>query len=127
MRSHTLYLSDLAAALEKIEEFTAGMTYDQFLHDDRTQSAVIRKFEIIGEAAKKIPLPVREKYPAVPWREMAGMQDKLIHTYYCGHQRCMYGAHRISVAKCSKRSLFGHRGQIHSNRVLWQTTRRSSI
>jgi uncharacterized protein with HEPN domain len=53
MRSHTLYLSDLAAALEKIEEFTAGMTYDQFLHDDRTQSAVIRKFEIIGEAAKK--------------------------------------------------------------------------
>ncbi len=71
MRSHTLYLSDLAAALERIEEFTVGMTYDQFLHDDRTQSAVIRKFEIIGEAAKKIPLPSGRSippFPGVRWR-----------------------------------------------------------
>jgi uncharacterized protein with HEPN domain len=82
MRSYTLSLSDVAAALEKIAEFTAGMTYDQFLHDDKTQSAVIRKFEIIGEASKKIPLDVKERYPFIPWREMAGMRDRLIHTYF---------------------------------------------
>lgn len=82
MRSHTLYIADLVAALEKIEEFTADMTYDEFLRDDRTQSAVIRKFEIIGEAAKNIPLPVRQEYPAIPRREMAGMRDKLIHAYF---------------------------------------------
>jgi hypothetical protein len=58
------------------------MTYDEFLHDDKTQSAVIRKFEVIGEAAKKIPMPVRDRYLAIPWREMAGMRDKLIHTYF---------------------------------------------
>ena len=73
MRSYNLYLSDIATALDKIEEFTADMTYDEFLLDDRTQSAVIRKFEIIGEATKNIPLSVRERYPAVPWREMAGI------------------------------------------------------
>jgi len=82
MRSHTLYISEIAAALEKIAEFTAGMTYDEFLADDRTQSAVIRKFEIVGEATKKIPLSMREKYPDIPWREMAGMRDRLIHTYF---------------------------------------------
>ncbi|MCE5338581.1 MAG: DUF86 domain-containing protein [Methanomicrobiaceae archaeon] len=82
MRAYTVYLADIADALGKIQEFTAGMAYDEFLHDDKTQSAVIRKFEILGEAAKQIPVPVREKYPAVPRREMAGMRDRLIHAYF---------------------------------------------
>lgn len=55
MRSYTLYLTDIADAMAKIEEFVAGMTYEEFRLDDKTQSAVIRKFEVIGEAAKKIP------------------------------------------------------------------------
>lgn len=58
------------------------MTCEKSLYDDRTRSAVIRKFEIIGEAAKNVPLPVRREYPAVPRREMAGMRDKLIHAYF---------------------------------------------
>jgi len=82
MRAYTLYLTDIADAMAKIEEFVAGMTYDEFRLDDKTQSAVIRKFEVIGEAAKKIPPPVQARYPAIPWREMAGMRDRLIHTYF---------------------------------------------
>lgn len=82
MRSYTLYLTDIADAMAKIEEFVAGMTYEEFRLDDKTQSAVIRKFEVIGEAAKKIPPSIRARYPIVPWRELTGMQDRLVHTHF---------------------------------------------
>ena len=50
--------------------------------DDKTSSAVIRKFEIIGKPTKQIPEEIRQKYPQVPWKEMAGMRDRLIHFYF---------------------------------------------
>ena len=53
-----------------------------FLKDDKTAFAVIRALEIIGEAAKNIPNNVRKKYPSVPWKDIAGMMDKLIHQYF---------------------------------------------
>ena len=56
--------------------------FDTFQSDDRTSFAVVRALEIVGEATKKIPSSVREEYPAIPWREMAGLRDKLIHDYF---------------------------------------------
>lgn len=58
------------------------MDLDTFQIDDRTNSAVVRKLEIIGEAVKQIPEEIRQQYPRVPWKEMAGMRDKLIHFYF---------------------------------------------
>lgn len=58
------------------------MEFDEFKKDDKTSSAVIRKFEIIGEATKKISESLKKKYPEIPWKEMAGMRDKLIHFYF---------------------------------------------
>lgn len=55
---------------------------DEFQKDDKTSSAVIRKFEIIGEATKNLQDGVKNKNPNLPWREMAGMRDKLIHFYF---------------------------------------------
>ena len=61
------------------EEFIQGLSYGQFVADKRTFNAVVRSLEVIGEAAKNVPDEIRAKYPLVPWKEMAGMRDKVIH------------------------------------------------
>ena len=58
------------------------MNFDQFLEDDKTSSAVVRKLEIIGEATKNIPKSITQKYEEIPWKEMARMRDKIIHFYF---------------------------------------------
>lgn len=75
------YLEDILDAVEKIERYTAEMGYEEFVTDEKTVDAVLRNFEVIGEAAKNVPEDVRQEYPEVPWSEMAGMRDKLIHGY----------------------------------------------
>jgi uncharacterized protein with HEPN domain len=82
MRESKIYLRDIFNAMISIESFVGAMDFDQFKEDDKTTSAVIRKLEIIGEAAKNIPQSITKKYSTVPWKEMAGMRDKLIHFYF---------------------------------------------
>jgi uncharacterized protein with HEPN domain len=68
--------------MNKGVNFVEGMEYEDFIRDDKTIFAVIRVIEVIGEAVKKIPEDVKKEYPEIPWREMAGMRDKLIHGYF---------------------------------------------
>ena len=82
MRAVKVYLKDIVAGMNAIQEFVEGMEFKDFVSDDRTSSAVVRKFEIIGEPAKSIPETVRNRYPEIPWKEMAGMRDRLIHVYF---------------------------------------------
>jgi uncharacterized protein with HEPN domain len=81
-RSTLDYLDDILDAVEKIAIFTRGMSYEAFSEDDKTVYAVTRALEVIGEATKGIPRHVRERYPSLPWSEMAGMRDKFIHAYF---------------------------------------------
>jgi uncharacterized protein with HEPN domain len=82
MRDHRLYIKDIIEAMESIERFIERMDFEEFVRDDKTSSAVMRKLEIIGEATKAIPNQIKSNYPQVPWKAMAGMRDKLIHFYF---------------------------------------------
>ena len=74
-------LDDIRQAAQKAVAFVHGMTYEMFVADDRTVFAVVRALEIVGEATKRIPPLIRDRYSEVPWRSMAGIRDKLIHDY----------------------------------------------
>lgn len=76
------YLRDMLENAEKALSFVDGMDYDAFEKDDKAVYAVIRAFEIIGEAARQIPENIREANPEFPWREITGMRNKLTHEYF---------------------------------------------
>ena len=82
MRDPKLYLNDIIEAMSAIEQFVEGVDFEDFKNDDMRSSAVIRKFELIGEAAKRVPDSIKQEYPDIPWKDMAGMRDRLIHFYF---------------------------------------------
>ncbi len=77
-----VFLEDILESIEKIEEYTANIDEEDFYENTIIQDAVLRRLEIIGEAVKNIPDDFREKYPDIPWRQIAGMRDVLIHAYF---------------------------------------------
>lgn len=81
-RTIVLYVRDMLQSMDDALDFVRGMSYEQFAADKKTLNAVLRSIEVIGEAAKNIPEDVRSRYPHIPWREMAGMRDKVIHFYF---------------------------------------------
>ncbi len=76
-----IYLQHIHDCITKICDYTRGMGEEKFLGNTLIQDAVIRNFEIIGEATKHLDSDFREKYPSVEWKKMAGLRDKLIHDY----------------------------------------------
>ena len=76
-----VYLQDILESIQKIEEYTHGFSFEQFENNTESQDAVIRRLEIIGEAVKNLQLEVKAAYPDIPWKQIAGMRDILIHEY----------------------------------------------
>ncbi|ODS42536.1 MAG: hypothetical protein MSIBF_04260 [Candidatus Altiarchaeales archaeon IMC4] len=81
-RDSSIYVRDMPETMKKAEEFVSGMDYEEFISDEKTSYAVVRCVEVMGEAAKHVPDPIRRKYPQMPRRDIAGMRDKIIHFYF---------------------------------------------
>lgn len=81
-RESELYLQDILISIQRIEEYTKGLSSKDFEADWKTVDAVVRNLEIIGEAAKNMPEEIIEKYPEIPWSSMVSMRNKVIHEYF---------------------------------------------
>lgn len=81
-RGSKVYLQDILEAAERILRYTADPPGGDFTRDERTMDAVVRNLEVIGEAAKAVPMTVRKAHPEVEWKKLAGLRDILIHEYF---------------------------------------------
>ncbi len=80
-RTATDYLRDMLAHTQQAQTFVAGMTFEQFQADAKTQAAVLWSLSIVGEAAARMPDDLRTRYASVPWAAIIGMRNRLIHAY----------------------------------------------
>jgi uncharacterized protein with HEPN domain len=80
-REPVLLLEDIIESIQKIKIYTSGLSLDDFLKDDKTIDAVIRNFEIIGEAANRIPDEIRDKFQLVNWHRIRGFRNRIVHDY----------------------------------------------
>ncbi|MBM2816914.1 MAG: nucleotidyltransferase [Ignavibacteria bacterium] len=80
-RQYLDYLNDMLELASDAIKFIEGMSYEDFLEDKKTNFAVFRALEVIGEAVSKIPVPIRSLYPTIPWKSIYDMRNKLIHEY----------------------------------------------
>ncbi len=82
MRDYKVYLDDIIVAAKNIETYTKGMAFDDFIRNVLVQNTVIRNFEIIGEAIKKLPKDIRNNATEIKWQDFAGFRDVLLHQYF---------------------------------------------
>jgi len=81
-RDPFILLDDMVTALSRIERYRGDMTREQFLSDEKTVDAIVRNIEVIGEASRQLPPEFTESHESVPWHQMAGMRNRIVHDYF---------------------------------------------
>jgi uncharacterized protein with HEPN domain len=107
-RDIRVYIEDILECIAKIEEYTRQITEDDFCENTQIQDAVLRRLEMMGEAVKHIPSKFRNRYPEIPWKQVSGMRDILIHEYF--------GVNLRRTWKVVKEDILGLKAQIQKAR-----------
>ena len=81
-RDPELLLEDILAAIRKVDRYTAGMDWERFRQDEKTTDAVVRNLEVVGEAVRRLPEDFIARHPNVPWRQAAGLRNRIVHDYF---------------------------------------------
>ena len=81
-RDFKVYAADILDAIEKVREYTHGLTFSRFIENRLVFDATLRNLQIIGEAVKNIPVSIKKKHPEVEWRKIAGLRDIIVHEYF---------------------------------------------
>lgn len=96
------FLKDILESIERIEQYIRGKTEGEFLDDYEKQDAIMKRLEVIGEATKNIPKKVKEKHPEIPWKQMSGMRDVLIHEYFGVVMKRVWDTAKNDIPKLKK-------------------------
>jgi len=102
MKKDKAYLQDVLEAISDIEKFIEGVTQEEFYKNKEKQYAVLRALEIIGEATKNLSKELRIEYREIPWRDITGMRDKLIHEYFGVKLELVWGTIKQNLPELKK-------------------------
>ena len=89
-RDYKLYLEDIIESIEKIQEYIAAMRFDQFSADRKTQDAVVRNLEVIGEAARNLPDEIKNNIADIEWKKITSLRNLLAHEYFGINQKIIW-------------------------------------
>lgn len=98
-REVKLYIEDIKESIEKIDRYTKGMTFEALIEDEKTIDAVVRNLAIIGEAVVNTPEEIKEKYPDMPWYEIKGMRNRVVHEYFGTNNKILWDTIKEDIPK----------------------------
>lgn len=96
-RDLKVFLNDILTACKDIQDFTQDLDFEEFIEDRKSTSAVIRQFEIIGEASKNVSPDIKNNYPDIPWKNITGMRDRLIHGYFGIDYKLVWNTTKVHI------------------------------
>ena len=101
-RDWKLFIMEILESINKIEKYIEGLNYEQFVRDEKTKDAVVRNLEIIGESANQIPKEIQQKFSNVPWAQIIGMRNRMIHGYFAIDYRIVWDIVKIDIPSLKK-------------------------